>query len=451
MKAFKSKKLFYKLESNPPLFFLTGYLLVILLGGLLLSTPLAVQGSRAPSLVDPFFVATSAVCVTGLTPVVTCQQWSFFGQVIIICLIQLGGLGIMTTVGAFGLAMDAQFGISSRLLIKEEKGSASLDGMMKLTQFILILTFVIELGGALLLAIYFIPKFGFGEGIWYSIFHSISAFCNAGFDILSSSSLVPMNQEPWLLLVIAFLIISGGLGYVVYINIYNIRDHGRLSLHSRVVLLITGILIVSGTLLIFLSEHDNPTTLGLMPLGKKWLNAFFQSVTTRTCGFTAIDQSQLRGAGFSNTLALMFIGGAPSSTAGGIKVTTIAAVFLGTLAEIRSSGEAPIFHRNIAAAALRKSFVIFFVALFWCLMVTYLLTLTEPAADFKDLIFETVSAFGTVGLTRNLTPFLSGLGKIFIMMTMVFGKLGPIAILYILVPKDTKKKNHLAEENVLIG
>lgn len=451
MKTVRRKKLMNRLESNPPLFFLTAYLLTIIAGGLLLSTPIAFQNGRPPSFIDPFFLATSAVCVTGLSPVVTCQQWSLFGQIMIVCLIQLGGLGIMTTVGAFGLAMDAHFGMNSRLLIKEEKGSASLDGMIRLTQFILAMTFGIELIGVVLLGIYFVPRLGFARGLWTSIFHSISAFCNAGFDILSDTSLMPYNQNAWLLLVLSFLIITGGLGYVVFSNLLDLHSHRRLSLHTRIVLSLTAILLVSGTLLIFLSEHDNPLTLGPMPLGKKWLNAFFQSVTTRTCGFFSIDQSKLRGAAYANTLTLMFIGGAPASTAGGVKLTTIAAVFLGAIAEIRPSGEAPVFHRNVASAAIRKAFVIFFVALVWCLLMTYLLTLTEPAADIKDLFFETISAFGTVGLSRNLTPVLSGPGKIFMMMTMLFGKLGPMAILYILLPRDVKKKNHLAEENILVG
>lgn len=440
-----------RLMVNPPLFFLVSYLIVIAIGGFLLALPISSQSGEFSSLFDSFFVSTSAVCVTGLTPVVSAEYWSVFGQVVILFLIQLGGLGVVTAFAALGLITNQRFSMTNRRLMMEEKGQEGLTGMVKLIRFILASTFVLEALGAVLLSIDFIPRYGL-KGIWYAIFHAISAFCNAGFDILGPVSLSAMSANVVVILSISFLIIVAGLGYIVYLDLLGKDGNKRIRFHTKLVLVITAILLITGTIGTYLLERSNPQTLGSMQgEGEKLLNAFFQSVTTRTAGFFSFDQAALTTAGAFLSIGLMFIGGSPGGIAGGIKTTTVAAIMVGTKNEIKGSEDNPIFHRNIARGTVRKAFIIFMSAFVWCFVVVFVLSITEPGISLLDNLYETVSAFATVGLTRNVTSELSHLGQVVISATMLYGKLGPLTVLYALSPHEKKPLTRRAEEKILVG
>ncbi|MDY3051869.1 MAG: TrkH family potassium uptake protein [Ndongobacter sp.] len=442
----------FRLENNPPLFFLLSYASVIVVGTGLLTGPWATQSGEMTSPIDALFTATSALCVTGLSPVVSAEHWNIAGQLILLVLIQLGGLGIMTAAAAFGMVARRKITLLDRRVLMEEKGQSGIKGMVRLVRFILLSTFAIEAIGAVLLALSFVPQFGILKGVWLSVFHSVSAFCNAGFDLLGPASLSAYTGNVLVCLTISFLVIVAGIGYTVYMEVLDRRRLYRLSLHSKIVLTVTGALLALGTLGFLLLEYNNPATLGgLHAPGEKVLAAFFQSVTTRTAGFFSIDQAALRTPSAVLTIVLMFIGGSPTGTAGGIKTTTVMAIILATIGEIRSDAERPIFHRNLARFVFRKAFAIFVIALSWCLLIGFLLCCTEPNASFLDVMFETVSGFGTVGLTRNLTPSLSAAGKLLISLDMLFGKIGPLTMMYAVTKKKFPAKFREAEENVFIG
>ncbi len=461
----RKNKIIEKFKKNPPLFFLFAYALLIIIGSIFLSLPVATNSGEMTNLIDSFFVSASAVCVTGLSPVVTVEHWSLFGQITIILLIQVGGLGIVTAFVAFGLLVRKRFGIQERRFMMESQGRNNLEGAVKTVKYILFATFLIESIGAFLLSFTFIPIYGVPKGIWYSIFHSISSFCNAGFDLIGSESIVPFRSNPFFITVMSLLIIIAGLGFIVYIDIIgkNRRrkelssrikvKNGKVnySLHTKLVISITVFLLIIGTLMIYIVERTNIDTIGGMTEGNKILNAFFQSVTTRTAGYFTFDQSALTNAGAFISMILMFIGGSPGGVAGGIKTTTIAAVLMAIISEIKGNKEISIFNRSIKKDTLRRAFVIITVSFFWIALIVFLLTITEKNSDILDILYETFSAFGTVGLTRNLTPSLSSIGKILIVLTMLFGKLGSLTVMYAIIPKEKPKNINLAEEDVLVG
>lgn len=439
------------LKGNTPLYFLLGYLGVIFLGMLLLMLPISAQDGQITGMPDALFTATSAVCVTGLSPVVTAEHWTLFGQIVIILLIQIGGLGIMTFVAIFGLLTNQRFSIADRKRFMEEKNQNELTGMVRLIKFIILATFVLEGVGAFFLALRFVPQFGVIKGLWFSVFHAISAFCNAGFDLLGPESLTAYQHDPLVLLTIATLIILAGIGYTVYLDLWRMRKGDRLHLHSKIVLSSTAILLLGGTVLIFLMEANNPQTMGALSLPEKGLNAFFQSVTTRTAGFCTFAQDKMTQASGLGSIFLMFIGGSPAGTAGGLKTTTMVALLLGLASALRSSRDVSVFRRTIAQEVVHNAFVLFALATIWNILVLFFLSITEKAIPLGGLLFETISAFGTVGLTQNVTPQLSVTGKMLIALTMLYGKLGPLTLLHALIPKARVQNNRLAEEHLLVG
>lgn len=446
----KRSDLIKKLEKNPPLFFLFAYILVIGLGGLLLCLPISSQSGQATNLVDSIFVSTSATCVTGLTPVVSGEYWNLFGQIVIIILIQLGGLGVMTAVAMLGLISGQYFSLSNRKVLMVEKNQPGLTGAIKLIRFILISTFIIEGLGAFLMSFYFVPHYGYLKGIYYAVFHSISAFCNAGFDILGPTSLSPLSSNPYILSIIAGLIIVAGLGYRVYIEIIKYRQRSRLSLHSKIVLSTTLGLIILGSLLIFIFESRNMETLGGMGTFDKWLNSFFQSVTCRTAGFCSFAQEKMTQSGALSSIFLMFIGGSPGGAAGGIKTTTFVAVIISLISSLRSSNDAEIFNRRLAGSSIKSAQTIFIMSILWNCFIVFLLSISEEAS-LLDLSYETISAYGTVGLSRNLTSNLTDFGKLVISLNMLAGKIGSLTLLHALIPQAYYRKNSLAEERILLG
>ena len=416
-----------------------GFLLLILLGTGLLSLPFATaDGTRAPFL-TALFTATTSVCVTGLVVVDTYAYWSLFGKIVILVLIQAGGLGIVAVSSALFLALRKSFTIRNRVLLRD---SFNLDTMQDILHFlrrVLIGVFLIEGIGALLYAFAFVPEFGPVRGIWYATFHSISAFCNAGLDLIGPESFLPYQTDAYVLTVTMLLIVVGGLGYIVWFDAfstakdsikhrYGVRWFFRhLGEHSKLVLCATAALLLLGALGTALIEWNNPDTLGALPVGGRVLNAVFQSVTYRTAGFSAIRQGAMTDGSSVLGCILMFIGGSPMGTAGGVKTVTVVVLLLSAFSFVRGRAETIVFHRSISFELLRKAAAILLFSLFLSLLSVILLASVD-GVPLSDASYEVFSATATVGLSRGLTPQLSVFGRILIILCMYLGRIGPISL-----------------------
>ena len=438
-----------KVELNPPRVLVLGFASLILLGALLLNLPLATNNNESIGFINALFTSASAVCVTGLVVVNTATYWSLFGQIVIIMLIQMGGLGFMTLATIIALIMGKRITLKERLVIKEQLNSETMSGLVKLTKYVILSTFLIEGVGALLLATRFVPIYGIGKGLWYSLFHAISAFCNAGFDIIGDS-IVPFVGDITINLTIGFLIIIGGLGFTVYIDMSRNRKFKNLHLHSKLVLTITTILVLVGMIIFFLIEYNNPYTLANLSAGEKVLSSFFQSVVTRTAGFYSVDLVGMRDTSAFLMILLMFIGGSPGSVAGGIKTTTFGAIALTTISIIKGEKDVVAFKKRISNEVINRSLAIVIVGLTLIVLVSFILTVTEEAM-FLELLFETTSAFATVGLTRGITPELSNVGKIIITLTMYAGRVGPLTMAFAFAQKSKHSKLRYADGNIIVG
>ena len=406
------------------------FLAVIFLGSLLLSLPISSADGEAVPYLDALFTATTATCVTGLVTLTTASAWSIFGQAVILVLIQVGGLGVVTIMSALMILLQKRMGIGDRLLIQDAFNLNSLSGIVRFVKRVILGTALVEGIGALLYMTVFVPEFGL-RGIWIAVFTSISAFCNAGMDIIADNSLCSYATNPIINLVTCALIVLGGIGYIVWWDVMGLRKGAagrrRLSLHSKIAISTTLLLIFGGGLLILLFEYHNPRTIAELSLFDKLQVSLFQSVTTRTAGFATVPQQDLTNASSLLCLLLMFIGGSPVGTAGGIKTVTIAVLFASALSAVRNRQEVTLFQRNISKQAVSKavavttmSFVILFTS-------TLLLSAVSPGEPL-DILFETVSATATVGLSRDLTPYLNAYGKIIIIGTMYLGRVGPISL-----------------------
>ena len=406
------------------------FLAVIFLGSLLLSLPISSADGEAVPYLDALFTATTATCVTGLVTLTTASAWSIFGQAVILVLIQVGGLGVVTIMSALMILLQKRMGIGDRLLIQDAFNLNSLSGIVRFVKRVILGTALVEGIGALLYMTVFVPEFGL-RGIWIAVFTSISAFCNAGMDIIADNSLISYATNPIINLVTCALIVLGGIGYIVWWDVMGLRKGAagrrRLSLHSKIAISTTLLLIFGGGLLILLFEYHNPRTIAELSLFDKLQVSLFQSVTTRTAGFATVPQQDLTNASSILCLLLMFIGGSPVGTAGGIKTVTIAVLFASALSAVRNRQEVTLFQRNISKQAVSKavavttmSFVILFTS-------TLLLSAVSPGEPL-DILFETVSATATVGLSRDLTPYLNAYGKIVIIGTMYLGRVGPISL-----------------------
>jgi len=411
------------------------FLVVILAGSLLLSMPISSASGEAVPYIDALFTATTATCVTGLVTLPTVSAWSVFGQAVILVLIQVGGLGVITIMSALMLLLHKRMGIGDRLLLQDAFNLNSLSGIVRFLKRVLMGTFLVEGIGALLYMIVFVPEFG-PRGIWISVFTSISAFCNAGIDIIAENSLCNYITNPLVNAVTSLLIILGGIGYIVWWDVMGIgkgtagkkhRNFQNLSLHSKIAISTTIILIFGGGILIFLFEYDNPMTIGNLSVFDKLQVSLFQSVTTRTAGFATIPQQDLTNASSVLCLLLMFIGGSPVGTAGGIKTITIAVLVVSAWATIQNKQAVSLFNRNISKQAVNKAVAVTMMS-FAIMFISTILLSAVSDADALDVLFETVSATATVGLTRNLTPYLNTAGKIIIIGTMYLGRVGPISL-----------------------
>lgn len=428
------------------------FLCVIFIGSLLLCLPIANKEASVGYL-NNLFVAVSATCVTGLVPVVVASQYTLFGQVVILLMIQIGGLGFLTFLMVFFNFVKKRLSFSSRLLIQEAVNKSSLDNLSLFLAQIVSYTAFCEGLGAIVLSFVFVPQFGFWKGCYYGVFHSISAFCNAGFDILGSSSLMAYNNNPLVLLTVAFLIISGGIGFVVALEIKSklksyltSRDSIKkvcrsFSLQFKMVFSITLILLVSGTLFVYVFERNNPATLGNMPFNQQLLNAFFQSVTYRTAGFASFDQGAMNEASKLLGCFYMFIGGSPAGTAGGIKTITVGVIFLSVRAVVHGKKDVVAFGRCIREELVRHAVAVVSISVVFVASASLLLCIIE-SFPLIDIFFEAFSAYATVGLTANLTPLLSEMSKVIIMILMYIGRVGPITMLL-----TFSKKRHTNVEN----
>lgn len=407
---------------------LLSFLAVILLGSGLLALPIASASGAAVPYIDALFTATTSTCVTGLVTLPTVTTWSGFGQAVILLLIQVGGLGVITVFAGIMTMLHRRMGLGDRLLLQDAFNLNSLSGLLRFVKRVLVGTFAVEGAGALLCMPVFVGQFGL-RGVWISIFHSVSAFCNAGIDILAQDSLCQYATHPLINGVTMALIVLGGIGFIVWWDVLCVLQGKKryLTLHSKIALVTTAVLILGGAAAIFAFEYDNPQTIGNLGLWDKIQVSLFQSVTTRTAGFATIPQENLTGGSTLTSMILMMIGGSPVGTAGGIKTVTMTVLLASALATIRNRDEVAMFNRNISKTAMRKGLAVACMSMGIVLTATLLLAAVSDR-PLLDLAYETVSATATVGLTRNLTPFLSGFGKIIIIATMYLGRVGPISL-----------------------
>ncbi|MBR4639632.1 MAG: potassium transporter TrkH [Butyrivibrio sp.] len=435
------------------------FLITILIGALLLMLPFSSASGKATDFLTALFTATTSVCVTGLVVVDTYAHWSFFGQLIIMILVQMGGLGMIAIAATLMLLTHKKFSLGDRMLLQDSFNLSS--GTKLLTFLVRVLkgTLLTEGAGAILYSLVFIPKFGFIKGLWISIFNSVSAFCNAGMDVIGQGSLANYRNDPIVMTTTMMLIIMGGLGFVVWFDVLHAAKEGvrkkfspitvikRFSEHSKLVLSFTLILITSGTLIFLLTEYNNPGTIGNMGFGQKLVNSLFQSITLRTAGFTTIPQENLTVASCLVSYLFMFIGGSPVGTAGGVKTVTIFLLFMNVRSYVKNENQNVIFNRRVSVDSMRKAAAVVYVSVFATLLLAVLLSVFNPV-PMEDALFEVVSACGTVGLSRNLTAALNPIGRIIIIIAMFLGRTGPISMVAFFSGNESNKNNINYSEGV---
>ena len=494
------------------------FLGAILIGTLLLALPVSSAAGTWTPLVDSLFTATTSVCVTGLVVVDTFSYWSLFGQAVILLLIQIGGLGVITVVSTLMLIAHKRFSLGDRLMLRDAMNLDSIGGLLAFLLKVIRGTLLAELAGAILYMFAFVPRFGISRGIWASVFNAVSAFCNAGIDILGPDSLIPYRNDPLVLTVTMALIIMGGLGYVVWFDVLGksfakqgkdaaqaVKESGedprkdfteitddfrtdaaqfgkddtgkagqhadafetaaaepeksspkgsmfkRLTEHSKLVLTISLVLIAAGTAVVFAAESNNAGTIGEFPLPLKLLNSLFQSVTFRTAGFATVPQKDLTDVSCLAAYFLMFIGGSPIGTAGGIKTTTFYFYIMNITSYIRGQNSAQVYKRSVSAGQMMKATAIVEVSMGTVLVLTLLLSATNPVG-LTDALFEVMSACATVGLTRGVTPLLNTAGKLIIIAGMYLGRIGPISMaLFFAGGRKEESPVHFPEGNFFIG
>ncbi|MEA4883876.1 MAG: TrkH family potassium uptake protein [Clostridia bacterium] len=445
-----------RVKLNPSQALVAGFAAVILLGGILLSMPVASNDGHSLRFLDAIFTATSATCVTGLVVVDTATQYSVFGQVVIMLLIQVGGLGFMALATMIALVLGRRITLRGRLFLQESLNQFSMAGLVRLTQYLLLTTFIVEGVGAVILTIRFSSVMPLAKAAYFGVFHAVSAFCNAGFDLFGIitgpfTSLTSWEADPTVVFTICSLIILGGLGFPVIIELVGHKHGNRFSLHTKLALSVTALLLLVGIGGILVLELTNPGTLKPLRWDGRLLGAIFQSVTPRTAGFNTLDIGQLRHATLFLMVVLMFIGASPSSTGGGIKTTTFGVLLASIASTVRGYDEVELYDRRIPRDLIMKAITIATLALALVSGVTMILSVTEQAT-FLQVLFETTSAFGTVGLTMGITPDLTDIGRILIIATMFMGRVGPLTVMVALAQRKKAAVNvHLAEEKVLIG
>ncbi|MDY3844911.1 MAG: potassium transporter TrkG [Ruminococcus sp.] len=429
-----------------------GFLAVILMGTLLLSLPIAARSGVRTPLIDCFFTATSATCVTGLTVLDTYMHWSSFGHVIILGLIQIGGLGFMTIITMFSIFTRKHISLYERRLLMQSAGTIRLSGIITMIKRVVIGTFCVEGMGAVFLSLRFCPKLGFAKGLWYAVFHSVSAFCNAGFDLMgrfNEVSLTGYYNDPLVCITLMLLIVIGGLGFLVWSDVIKCRFvFKKMELHSKLVLTVTAILVFGGAAVLFMTEKNG--AFKGMTTGEQVLSAFFQSITLRTAGFFTFDQSKLSNSGYILSTLLMFIGGSPGSTAGGVKTTTMAVAFLNLISVARNNDDVVIFKRKINNKVVIQSVAIIGIHILMASIAIFIICYLEPIG-LREVIYESVSAISTVGISMGITSDFNVASKLFIAGLMYSGRIGGMTIVLAIAENSHKVKLERPEEKILIG
>ena len=437
-----------------------GFLALILLGGLLLTLPAASAGGESIGFLKGLFTATSAVCVTGLSLIEAGRDLSLFGQIVLLCLIQVGGLGFMAFATLGMVLIGRRISLHSRILLSESMNQNGLSGMVRLSLWFFAMALAIELTGAALLAVRLVPRYGTARGLWLSLFTAVSAFCNAGFDLFGNgSSLLAFRQEPLVLWTVIGLIQLGGMGFAVMLELLRHRKSlGRLSLHTKLVLAVNGILLLGGSLAVFLLEGQNPATLGRegMTLLDKVTGSVFQAVTCRTAGFAAVSQDAMNDSTKLLSCLMMFVGASPASTGGGIKTTTLAALLLLVHSVVRGRDRITAFGKEIPQETGRRAVALTVIAGFFVLAVTCALSILERrhGVSLTNLVFETVSAVSTTGLSAAGTGTLRRSSQILLMPLMYLGRVGPLTLATALIRRErdgARNRVHFPEEKIMIG
>lgn len=437
---------------SPTRIIVSSFALIIFIGAVLLNLPMASNDGISIGFINAMFTATSATCVTGLIIADTLTQWTLFGQLVILFLIQVGGLGIVTLATFFSVLLGRKISMKGKILAQESISDYSFNEVVGMIKNIVIITLAIELAGAILLSISFVPRFG-PRGFYMSVFHSISSFCNAGFDLIGGyRSLTQFNGDPIVIYTTGILIIIGGLGFIVWKDLYEYRQSRRLYLHTKIVLLMSFFLIAAGGVFFFVLEYSNPETMGTLPFVEKINASVFHSITCRTAGYNSVPINEMTEVSKVGSILLMFIGAAPGSTGGGIKVTTFGIIVMAITSNIRGENETIILKRKVSQEIVNKALSIASLALVIIFTMTIIIIGVEKI-DFISVLYEVTSAFGTVGLSTGITPGLHSISKILLIFTMFLGRVGPLTFAIAIAMNANKKKNHSVypEGKIMVG
>jgi len=437
---------------SPTRIIVSSFALIIFTGACLLTLPAASNDGRSIGFLDALFTATSATCVTGLVIADTLTQWTVFGQIVILLLIQTGGLGIVTLATFFSVLLGRKISMKGKILAQESISDYSFADVLQMIKSVIRITVTVEMIGALLLATSFVPKYG-AWGVYMSVFHAVSAFCNAGFDVMGGyRSLTEFNADPVVIYTIALLIITGGLGFIVWKDLYDYRKTKALYLHTKLVLIITVLLIVFGAVYFLIAEHSNPQTMGPLNLFEKINAAIFQSVTCRTAGFNTLPLNEMSEMSKAVTILLMFIGAAPGSTGGGIKVTTFGILVMAVISNIRGNDETVVLKRRVPQVVVNKALSIAVLSMILIFIMTAIIVSVENL-PFINVLYEATSAFGTVGLSTGITPHLHSVSKLMLIFTMFLGRVGPLSFAVAIAMREKKKLQNAVfpEGKIMVG
>lgn len=431
----------------------SGFALIILAGALLLTLPIANKSGHG-NLLNSLFTATSATCVTGLVVADTYRNWTIFGQLVILCMIQVGGLGFMTIGAYISVLLKKRIGLQEREQLQESVNTLEIAGVVRLVKKIVQGAFCIEGLGAVLLACRFIPRFGVVRGIYFSIFHAVSAFCNGGFDLMgvneAYSSLVAFEGDIVVNLVVVTLILVGGIGFIVWDDVARHKWHFRkYLLHSKIVITTTLVLTAAGTLL-FLITEDQAAFAGMNPL-EKFLGALFSSVTPRTAGFNSVDTAALSNSGKIITMVMMFVGGSPGSTAGGVKTTSVVVLLFYAVAMVLNREDINLFGRRLSDEVVKKANAVVIINSTLTIIATIIIMTLQPLLNFEDVLFEVLSAIGTAGMTVGITRDLNTISRVIIMILMYCGRLGSLSFALIFAQKKTSASVRQPQEKIIVG
>ena len=425
---------------------------IILLGTVLLMLPISSKSGQPTAFRPALFTATSATCVTGLVMFDTGAYWSGFGQTVILTMIEIGGLGFMSVASLVIFLLRRKVGLRQKMVMAQALSVNEMEGVVRLQKWVLLGSLTVQMTGALILFLRFLPQQGVGTALKWGVFHSVSAFCNAGFDIFGTGqSLMTLNNDPLVMFTLMGLILIGGLGFFVWEEVATYRKEKRLSVYTRLVLIMTAVLTLGGATLITVLEWNNPGTLGTMSIPQKLMNGLFQSVTLRTAGFAAVDQAMLTDGTKGASLLLMLIGGASGSTAGGAKMITVLVLTLFVIARAKGRSTVTVLRRTVPHEKILDAATIVAIMVFLALSGAVVITATSPVG-FTDAAFETVSALATVGITAGATPLLSVPAQLMIILFMYFGRVGILTLsLGFLMGDKAEERFRYADTNLLIG